>query len=377
MTTGRGRGAARLAAVAAAGALALGCESPVPFYRPGAGAPDGPVAALGAPAPYVAPGPRPLPSLDARTAVYAGTGPGMLAPAARRSPPRLYVAGGGAVAVVDARTGRVVRRVRAPGADRVTQSWDLRRLWTTGARTGPLGRAARPGAGGVLYFTPDGREAMTLDGRRLVFRAPGTLRARGTLRLPCAPGHADFSADGAFMLASCGSGRVLRIDPARRRVTGTLPLPGGAAPGDLRLAPDGAAFFVADAARGGVWTIDGAALRSTGFTPTGAGARALALSRDARRLFVLGTATLAAVDTAAAQTVTRWPLPPGGPLASGGVSADGSLLWLMSAARGTLYALSTGDGRLLHRFRVGGRPRSVTVLPQPGRHTLGGPGLYR
>lgn len=365
-----------------AGVLAVGCRSPVPFYRPGHGAADAPAASLGGPAPYVdlrhapearRPGP---PRVD----VYAQTMRGMLAPAARGAPELLYVPNTrGTVDVVDQRTARVVRRVRAAGAARIVQAWDLRRLWTTGAGLGALGRPALAGRVDALYFTPDGREALTFTARppRADFRDPATMRPHASLRLPCAARHADFSADGTYLLATCAAGPVLRIDPARRRITGTAALPAGARPGDLRLAPDGTAFLIADAVRGGLWAVDGIGLRPTGFVPTGAGARALTLSRDARRLFVLGTETLTAVDLATRQAVTRWPLPAGGPAVPGALSADGALLWLAVPARGALYALSTGDGRTLRRVRVGGTPRSVAAYPQPGRHSLGGPGLYR
>ncbi|MCQ0016069.1 hypothetical protein [Actinomadura madurae] len=52
------RGRSRAAALPLAAALALtggalsGCESPVPFYRPGEGGADDPAVGLGGPAPY-------------------------------------------------------------------------------------------------------------------------------------------------------------------------------------------------------------------------------------------------------------------------------------------------------------------------------------
>ena len=56
---GRRGGRSRAAALPFAAATVLtcgvltGCESPVPFYPPGEGSPDGPVVGLGGPAPYL------------------------------------------------------------------------------------------------------------------------------------------------------------------------------------------------------------------------------------------------------------------------------------------------------------------------------------
>ncbi|MGI5165083.1 hypothetical protein ACQEU3_12070 [Spirillospora sp. CA-253888] len=380
-----GRRAASAAVAAALACTLAGCSSPVAFYRPGEGAPDGPVAALPGPAPYVrARAEPPVPVAAARTDVYAATRAGMLRPAVRSVPHRLYVpdARTGRVAVVDQRAARVVGRLPVRSG-RVVAGWDLRRLWSDGAvpvspRTGRAGRAA-PGAGadGTVYFDPSGRDALVPAGRRLDVHDPGTLRRRGSVRLPCTARHADFSADGTFLLAACPwAGRVVRVDPVRREVTGVLALPPGARPGDLRLAPDGAVFHVTDAARGGVWLVDGLALRAAGFVPTGPGARGPVVSRDARRLYVPDDGGVTVIDFAARRAVGRWPLP-AGDAEAGGVSADGSLLWLASPGRGTVYALSTRTGETVHRVKVGGRPRAPLVYPQPGHHSLGGPGLYR
>ncbi|GAA1542281.1 hypothetical protein GCM10009678_25960 [Actinomadura kijaniata] len=375
------------------GCAAAGCESPVAFRRPGQGGPGAPFAALGGPAPYVTPAtPAPrsgagIPVAATRPDVYAATRAGVLTAAARSAPPRLYVpnARTRTVDVIDQRTLRVVARVRA-GAARVVAGWDLRRLWAVGGGFVPLdprtGRAGRPsrafGADGV-YFDPSGQAALALGAarRRLVFHDPRTMRARGVLRLPCAARHADFSADGTFLVASCGGGRLVRIDPARREVTGTLALPAESRPGDLRLSPDGTTFHVADAGAGGVRLVDAIRLRETGFVPTGPGARGLVVSRSARRLFVLGSGTVTSVDFGTRRVVARWALPRGGAAEAGGLSADGGLLWLSAPASGVVYALSTRTGRVVRRVKVGGTPRAPLVHPQPGRRSLGGPGLYR
>lgn len=406
------RSATAVVAVAATALPAVACQSPVPFYPAGAGAPDAPVVGLGGPAPYVrspapsgrpgahgtTPAPRRDPSARAVSGggnVYAATGPSLLQPAAQALPPRLFVPNGsmGTVDVVDLRTFRVTARLRTGGVPRrVVASWDLRRLWVTDARSGTLtplsplnGRRGRPVAtsvpGGRIHFTPDGGTALVMAGRqrRIDIRDPGTMQARGRLVLPCAGAeHADFSATGAFLVTGCTpSGRLLRVDPALRQVTGTLALPEGAAPGAVRLAPDGRSFYVADAARGGVWVIDAGAFQVSGFVPTRPGAYSLTFSRDARRLYVLGTGVLTAVDLAARRATGHWRLPGGGSPEAGGVTADGTALWLCEPRTGGVYALSTRTGRLVRTVRIGGVPQGGVVYPQPGRHSLGGSGIYR
>lgn len=399
------------ASLALTGGAAAGCESPVPFHRPGDGSQDDPVVGLGGPAPYFNPHPSGRaspggPSADPRGRdapsaggvpvtpaggpVYAATGPGMIAPSARGMPARLYVPNGRFIDVVDPGTLRVVRRLSAgTAASRVVPAWDLRRLWAAdtthgtlvpvGPRSGRQGRPLRVADAAALYFTPDGRDALVLAGRarRIDVRDPRTMLPRASVRMPCAAWHGDFTQGGTYLLASCGAaGRLVGVDVARRRAVRTIRLPRGARPGDLRLSPDGTAFLVADAVRGGVWLVDARRFVPLGFVPTAPGARALSISRDARRLFVLGRGTLAAVDFGARRVTARWPLPGGGSPVPGGVSSDGTALWLADPS-GMVYSVSTRTGRILRKVWVGGRPAGLTVHPQPGRYCLGGTGLYR
>ncbi|GAA2624157.1 hypothetical protein GCM10010411_70770 [Actinomadura fulvescens] len=387
--------------------VAAACESPAPFYPPGAGSPDAPVIGLGGPAPYIR-SPSPAPDATRRTrfrspagegapaaGVYAATAPGRLEPAVRRLPARLFVPNGrtGTIDVVDLRSLKVIGRLPVGGTPRrIVASWDLRRLWVIDGHDGTLvpmsprsGRRGRPvkvgGQGVRLYFTPDGGEALVLTGRpgRIELRDPLTMRSRGRMRLPCdGAEHADFSVTGTFMVASCTpSGRLVRVDPALREVTGTLELPRGSAPGSVRLAPDGRSFYVADSAKGGVWVIDALAFTVRRFMPTRPGAYGLTFSRDARRLFVLGTGTLSAIDLAARRVAAHWRLPGGGSPEPGGISSDGTALWLCEPRTGVVYAMSTRTGRLVHTARVGGVPQGMIVYPQPGRHSLGGTSIYR
>ncbi|MWA06623.1 hypothetical protein F8568_041015 [Actinomadura sp. LD22] len=397
----RGRHRATLGAFALAAVLvpASGCGSPVEFYKPGGGGADDPVVGLGGAAPYVPPRtgrpraadpPGTVPVAPAGGRVYAATGPGMIAPGARGVPARLYVADGRGIEVIDPRTLRLTGRFGAGTAvSRVVPSWDMRRLWTVdavrdvlvpvGARTGRQGRPVPAVDPAALYFTPDGRAALVVAGRprRLEVRDPRSMRPMASVPLPCAAADGDFTLDGGHLVLSCTSaGSLVRVDVPGRRVAGTVRLPAGARPGDVRLSPDGGTFLVADAAKGGVWAVDARTFATGGFVRTAPGARGLAISRDARRLFVTGGGTLFAVDFRARRVTARWPLPGGGDALPGGVTSDGRALWLADPG-GLVYAVSTRTGRVLRRARLRGRPAGLCVHPQPGRYSLGGTGLYR
>jgi DNA-binding beta-propeller fold protein YncE len=393
----RGRTAAAVA-LAIGCVLLAGCRSPVPFRgRPG---PDSPVLGLGGPMPYVRPSVTPpSPPLDRRdgapvrrAGVYAATRAGMLGPATRRLPPRVYVpvTGRAAIDVIDARRYHVVRRIPVGRAPRqVVPSWDLRTLWVIeaaglvpiDARTGTTGRTVPVNGPVDLYFSLDGRTALVLGARpgRLQIRDPHTMRLRSVVRLPCPePAGADLSADGSVLVVGCaGSGRLVLVELRRPSVPRTLRLPAGARPRDVRLSPDGTAFYVADAGRGGVWLVDAEGLRPAGFVATGRGARGLSPSRDAGTLYVTDGAagTVSLVSFTERRVVGRWRIPAAPDL--GGVSADGRVLWLSAPGTDTLFAVSTRTGRILRRLRAGPSPHAPCVFPQPGRFSLGHTGNYR
>jgi DNA-binding beta-propeller fold protein YncE len=347
-------------------------------------------------------GPRPTgllpgmpPPLDPGD-VYAATRPGRLSPAVRHLPARVYVPNGasGTVDVLDGRTFRRVGRFavgRLP--QHVTPSWDLRSLWVgnnegdsltaVDPATGRPGRTVRVADPYNLYFTPNGRRAIVVAERlrRLDFRDPHTMRLRHSLQVPClGVDHLDFSADGRSLLASCEfSGHLLRVDVARERVTGLLRLRRGAMPQDVKLAPDGRVYYVADMAWGGVWVIDAGRPRVVGFVPTGKGAHGLYVSRDSRHLYVSnrGQGSISLLSFATGKVVATWRLPGGGSPDMGGVSADGTVLWLAGRYHGEVYAIDTGSGRLRARILVGQGPHGLCVYPQPGRYSLGHTGVFR
>jgi DNA-binding beta-propeller fold protein YncE len=234
-----------------------------------------------------------------------------------------------------------------------------------------------------MYYTPDGRYAIVVaeQRERLEFYDAATMKLRHSLWVPCkGVDHMDFSADGRYLVASCEfGGAVVKVDVAGQKLLGRLPLEGEAMPQDVKLSPDGGIFYVADMKAGGVHLIDGDALREEDFLPTGKGAHGLYVSRDSRTLYVTnrGEGSISLIDLAERKVRTKWELPGGGSPDMGGVSADGKVLWLAGRYNSEVYAIDTGDGRLLARIPVGHGPHGLCVYPQPGRYSLGHTGVFR
>jgi YVTN family beta-propeller protein len=328
--------------------------------------------------------------------LYAADRPGRLSPMVRGFRPLVYVpnSDSSSVDVIDPRTFKVVGQFpvdRQP--QHVTPSWDLRRLWVGNdqgntltpidPRTGTPGRPVPVDDPYNLYFTPDGRNAIVAAERlrRLDFRDPTTMRLRHRLPVPCrGVNHMDFTAGGRYAVVSCEfSAMLLKVDILGRRVVGTLALRAGSVPQDVKLAPDGRAFYVADMASGGVWLVDGGRLEIVGFVPTGAGAHGLYVSRDSRYLYVSnrGEGSVSVLSFATRKVERTWRLPGGGSPDMGGISADGTVLWLSGRYNAEVYAIDTRSGRLLARIPVGRGPHGLCVYPQPGRYSLGHTGVFR
>jgi DNA-binding beta-propeller fold protein YncE len=236
-----------------------------------------------------------------------------------------------------------------------------------------------------MYFTPDGRYAIVVAERlhRLDFRDAHTFRLHRSVPVPCAGvDHLDFSADEKYLIASCEfSGQLIKVDVARERVVGTLTLPDGSSgmPQDVKLSPDGKTFYVADMMADGLWKVDGSRFRVKGFVRTGVGVHGLYPSRDARFLYATnrGEGSISVLSFDTGKVVAKWRIPGGGSPDMGGVSADGSVLWLSGRYNGVVYAISTRDGRLLAKIPVGAGPHGLAVWPQPGRYSLGHTGILR
>jgi YVTN family beta-propeller protein len=339
---------------------------------------------------------RGIPPLLSPRDVYAADRPGLLAPAVRRFPSRVYVPNSesNTVSVIDPGTYKVIDEFPVGSLPQhVTPSYDLKTLWVDNDEANSLTpidpATGKPGTPIPvtdpynLYFTPDGRYAIVVAERlrRLDFRDAHSMQLHHSLVVPC-PGvdHMDFTADGRYLVASCEFGaRLIKVDVAREKLVGSLSLKPGAMPQDVKLSPDGRVFYVADMMSGGTWVIDARSFRKLGFIRTGAGAHGLYASRDSRQLYVSNRdeGSVSVISFAKRKVVDKWWLPGGGSPDMGGVSADGKVLWLSGRYDAEVYAISTRTGKLLARIPVGSGPHGLCVYPQPGRYSLGHTGVFR
>jgi DNA-binding beta-propeller fold protein YncE len=331
--------------------------------------------------------------------VYAATGAGQLSPVVRGDPALVYVPNSmsDTVDVISQRTFKIVASYPVGALPQhVTPSYDLRTLYVDNdegnsltpidPRTGHQRGSPIPVTDPYnLYFTPDGRYAIVVAEalQRLDFRDAHTMRLHYSLHVPQCLGvdHLDFSADGRYLYASCEfAGRMIEVDVQREKLVRTLTLGNGyAAPQDVKLSPDGRVLYVADQAGGGLWEIDPYGFKVIGFLRTGAGAHGLYPSRDARYLYVSNRAegTISVIDFATRRPVAKWRIPGPASPDMGGVSADGSTLWLSGRYNAEVYAIDTRTGRLRARIPVGLGPHGMSVWPQPGRYSLGHTGNMR
>ncbi|GAB3876118.1 YncE family protein [Terrabacter terrigena] len=354
---------------------------------------------------------------------YARTGAGDLSAKARTARPLVYVPDqmAGLLQTIDPSTYRVVSSRHVPvSPEHVVPSWDLGRLWVNSdkgnaltpidPRTGAVGRPVAVRDPYNLYFTPDGRYALVMASRSRAIdvRDAHTMALVRSLSVPACAGvnHADFTADLHTFVASCEfSGGLLVVDAAATRVEKVIDLNGVRTPGatpatgpgsmagprmglqkaatampqDVRLTPDGRWFMVADMLRNGVWFVDAHTFRLDHFVHTGLGAHGIYPARDASKVYVSNrdAGTITVFDASTDRPATTWTLPGHATPDMGGVSADGSQLWLSGRYSSEVYVIDTGTGRLLHRIRVGAGPHGLLVWPQPGRFSLGHTGNMR
>jgi YVTN family beta-propeller protein len=332
--------------------------------------------------------------------VYAAAGAGMLSDAAKAATPLVYVphTRSGDVWVIDPTTFAVVGKYYLGGElQHVVPANDMRTLYATDDTTNkvtpfdPVTGKPGPNIPVVdpynLYFTPDGRSAISVAERRrqLVFYDPHTWQAQQVLPTPQCAGidHADFTPDGRTAVFTCEfDGRVAVVDLVTRSVLRTIDMPvrhTRMGPQDIKLAPDGSVFYVADSDEGGVWVIDGAATEVLGQIPTGRGAHGLYLSRDATQLYVTNRldSSVSVLDSYTGAVRTTWIIPGGASPDMGNVTADGTQLWLSGRYSRAVYVLSTVDGHLIRTIDVGDGPHGLCVWPQPGRYSLGHTGITR
>jgi YVTN family beta-propeller protein len=175
--------------------------------------------------------------------VYAADYAGNLSPVVRKDPSLVYVPNSlsNTVQVIDPSTYKIIRQFTVPRRPQhIVPSYDLRTLYAasdlgnaltpinpaTGTQSGPPIPVANPYN---LYFTPDGHYAISVAEliKQLDFRDPHTMKLIKSVPVPTCPGvdHADFSADGRYMYASCEAlGRMIEVDLQQLKVLRTLDL---------------------------------------------------------------------------------------------------------------------------------------------------------
>jgi YVTN family beta-propeller protein len=119
-------------------------------------------------------------------------------------------------------------------------------------------------------------------------------------------------------------------------------------------------------------------MRETAFIPTGTGAHGLYPSRDAKAFYVSNRleGSVSVISSAAPFGVqATWKI--GGSPDMGGVSTDGTQLWLTGRYHKAVYVIDTRTGQLLHTIKVGTGPHGLCLFPQPGRYSMGHTGNFR
>jgi DNA-binding beta-propeller fold protein YncE len=352
--------------------------------------------------------------------LYSEAGAGKLSPATAGAKQYVYVPSNdaGSVTVIDQATFAIVHTFGTGGklVQHVVPSYDMTTLYANVSGSNFL-RAIDPTTGEPgakipvdapynLYWTPDGTRAMVMAERlnRIDFYDRTTWAPVRQLKVPCQSqfrdfhfgglNHADWSADGSYFLATCEfAGEMIKVDTTTMEVVGELALPGEmpAMPQDVRT-PDGRTFYVADMMNGGLWVIDGATMTITSRIATGVGAHGIYPSRDGSKLYVAnrgrmkgdegrrsrpGDGSVSVIDWHTNTVTATWTIDGGGSPDMGGVSADGTKLWLSGRYDSEVYVFDTTNGALLHRIKVPASPHGLCVWPQPGRYALGHTGNTR
>jgi DNA-binding beta-propeller fold protein YncE len=334
--------------------------------------------------------------------IYSANAPGMLSPAAKNFPARVYVPNSKSdtVDIIDPATFKIIGHFALPKhrkgrlePQHVVPSWDLKKLWVAqdlgdqltmiDPATGKEGETIHVDDPYNMYYTPDGKYAIVMAERekRIDFRDAQTMNVINRVPVNCkGVNHADFSIDGRYMIATCEfSSELIKVDVAAQKVIGHLPLEPKGMPQDCRISPDGKVFYIANMDTNGVHVIDGDSFKQIAFLHTGKGAHGLYFSRDSKYLYVSNRdeGTISLIDLSTRKIATKWVIPGGGSPDMGGVSADGKSLWLSGRYNSEVYVFDTSNGSLRARIKVGEGPHGLCVYPQPGRYSLGHTGNMR
>jgi YVTN family beta-propeller protein len=341
-----------------------------------------------------------MPPVSNRRNIYADAAAGMIPAREKAYPAYAYIPHNksGDVWVIDQRTRKVIRKC-AVGIEiqHVVPSYDMTQLYATDdvgnqirvidPRTGRCGRTIPVRDPYNMYFTPDGRYAISVaeELRELVWYDPVTWKIHDVTPITGCDGldHADFSVDGRTAVFTCEfAGRVVVVDVASHKVIRFVSMPvvnTMMGPQDIKLAPDGSVYYIADSDSNGLWVLNGAATKVLRHIATGRGAHGLYLSRDATKLYVtnrLGS-SVSVLDAYTGRIEATWVIPGGGSPDMGNVSANGKQLWVSGRYNDVVYVFDTDNGRLISTIPVGRGPHGLALMPLPGRYSLGHTGITR
>jgi YVTN family beta-propeller protein len=332
--------------------------------------------------------------------VYEHTQSDDLADSVADIPTRVYVPNSesNTVSVIDPMTYEVVNTFPVGQLPQhVVPSHDMQMLYVNNnigntltpidPRTGQPGESFPVDVPYNLYFTPDGSKAIVIMERnsQIDFRDPNSWQSIKRVDIPAEQrdeggdsgvNHAEFTADGKTMVASCEfSGWLVRMDLETMEFTGALDI--GGKPVDVKLSPDGTVMYVANETENGVHVIDWQNMTELAFIPTGEGTHGLYPSRDGTLLYASNRVggSVSVIDFATRQVVDTWAI--GGSPDMGGVSTDGTQLWLSGRYNSEVYVIDTATGELIRRIPVGSGPHGLALFPQPGRYSMGHTGNYR
>jgi YVTN family beta-propeller protein len=341
-----------------------------------------------------------MPAVASPHNVYADAGAGMIPAREKTYPAYAYVPHNksGDVWVIDQHSHKVIRKC-AVGVEiqHVVPSYNMTQLYATDdignrirvidPRTGLCGRTIPVVDPYNMYFTPDGRYAISVaEGlRELLWYNPATWKVHDVTHISGCDGldHADFSVDGRTAVFTCEfAGRVVVVDVASHKVIRFVKMPvvnTMMGPQDIKLAPDGSVYYIADSDSNGVWVLNGSATKVLRHIPTGKGAHGLYLSRDATKLYVTNRleGSISVLDAYTGRVETKWRIPGGGSPDMGNVSADGTQLWVSGRYNNVVYVFNTTNGHLIDTIPVGQGPHGLALMPLPGRYSLGHTGITR
>ena len=317
---------------------------------------------------------------------------GQIAPSVSKLAPRVYVPneGSATVTVIDPTTFGVLATFPVGELPQhITPAHDLSALYVNNMNSNLLSvidPASSTVTGGIgvprpynLYFTPDGTKAVVMAEplNRIDFYDATTWALLGSIAIPSRGiDHADFSAGGRYLLASCEyGGHLMKVDVVTMELVADLDV--GGLPIDVKLAPDGMVFYVANQGRAGVSIIDPIGMTEVGFLSTGQGAHGMAISRDTRSLYVSNRldGTISVIDFASRKVVKTWSIGASPDMLQ--VSPDGKQLWISNRSGATVSVVDTATGGVIAQIGVGNGPHGLTYFPQPGRISLGHNGVYR